>query len=183
MSKLSRHSTSLQNPHIWKSNIGMLGLHTKRRERDFTRHVFQNLLLLFERLKRSGISHYSILMLNSMHGYYLFLSLGFSWRISKMRLSRLIRVVWCRRWSSILCQLNADDGKTSPTLTRKLYRVVAERIGGPNSSSGVSVQQSMGLNPGRDTCVPKQDTQPSSLHTGVNGYLWGQRWFLWLISF
>ena len=35
---------------------------------------------------------------------------------------------------------------------------VAERIRAPNSSSGVSVQQSVGWNPGHDTCVPEQDT-------------------------
>ena len=30
------------------------------------------------------------------------------------------------------------------------------RIRAPNSSSGTSVQQSVGSNPGRETCVPKQ---------------------------
>ena len=40
----------------------------------------------------------------------------------------------------------------------KLEGVVAERIRAPNSSSGASVQQSVGSNPGRDTCVPEQDT-------------------------
>ena len=35
---------------------------------------------------------------------------------------------------------------------------MAEWIRTPNSSSGVSVQQSVGSNPGRDTCVPEQDT-------------------------
>ena len=36
--------------------------------------------------------------------------------------------------------------------------VVAKRIRAPNSSSGASVQQCVGSNPGRDTCVPEQDT-------------------------
>ena len=37
--------------------------------------------------------------------------------------------------------------------------IVAELIRAPNSSSGVSVQQSVGSNPGRDTNrVPEQDT-------------------------
>ena len=35
---------------------------------------------------------------------------------------------------------------------------VAEWIRAPNSNSGASVQQSVGLNPGRDNCVPEQDT-------------------------
>ena len=35
--------------------------------------------------------------------------------------------------------------------------VVAARIRAPNSSSDVSVQQSVGSNPGCDTCVPQQD--------------------------
>ena len=50
---------------------------------------------------------------------------------------------------------------------------MAERIRAPNSSSGASVQQSVGLNPGRDTCVPEQDTLTliASPHPGVNGYL------------
>ena len=38
------------------------------------------------------------------------------------------------------------------------WGVVAERIRAPNSSSDASVQQSVGSNPGRDTCVPEQDT-------------------------
>ena len=49
--------------------------------------------------------------------------------------------------------------------------VVAERIRVPNSSSGDSIQRSVGFNPGRDTCVPEQDTIIASLHLGVNGYL------------
>ena len=36
--------------------------------------------------------------------------------------------------------------------------VVAEQMRAPNSSSGVSVQQSVGSSPGHDTCVPEQDT-------------------------
>ena len=36
--------------------------------------------------------------------------------------------------------------------------VVAERIRAPNSSSADSVQQNVGSNPGRDTCVIEQDT-------------------------
>ena len=36
--------------------------------------------------------------------------------------------------------------------------VLAEGIRAPNSSSGDSVQRSVGSNPGRDTCVPEQDT-------------------------
>ena len=36
--------------------------------------------------------------------------------------------------------------------------VVAERKRPPNSSSGASVQQSVGSNPGHDTCVPERDT-------------------------
>ena len=36
--------------------------------------------------------------------------------------------------------------------------VVAKRIKTPNSSSGVSVQQSVGSSPGRDACVIEQDT-------------------------
>ena len=36
--------------------------------------------------------------------------------------------------------------------------VVAERIRALNSSSGDSVQRRVGSNPGRDTCVPEQDT-------------------------
>ena len=36
--------------------------------------------------------------------------------------------------------------------------VVTKSIRAPNSSSGASVQQSVGSNPGRDSCVPKQDT-------------------------
>ena len=39
-----------------------------------------------------------------------------------------------------------------------IWGVVAEWIRGPNSSSDASVQQSVGSNPGRDTCVPEQDT-------------------------
>ena len=31
-------------------------------------------------------------------------------------------------------------------------------IRAPNSSSGASVHRSVGSNPGRDTCVPEQDT-------------------------
>ena len=38
------------------------------------------------------------------------------------------------------------------------WGVVAKRLRAPNSSSDASVQQSMGSNPGRDTCVPEQDT-------------------------
>ena len=33
-----------------------------------------------------------------------------------------------------------------------------ERIRAPNSSSSISVQQSVGSSPGRDTCSPEQDT-------------------------
>ena len=40
----------------------------------------------------------------------------------------------------------------------KNWGVMAERIRAPSSSSGVSVQQSVGSNPGRDTCVPEQDS-------------------------
>ena len=36
--------------------------------------------------------------------------------------------------------------------------VVAKRIRAANSSSGASVQQSVGSNLGLDTCVPEQDT-------------------------
>ena len=36
--------------------------------------------------------------------------------------------------------------------------VVAKRIRVPNSSSGASVHRSVGSNPGRDACVPEQDT-------------------------
>ena len=36
--------------------------------------------------------------------------------------------------------------------------VMAERTRALNSSSEASVQQSVGLNPGRDTCVLEQDT-------------------------
>ena len=58
--------------------------------------------------------------------------------------------------------------------------VVAKRIRAQNSSSGVSVQQRVGSNPGRDTCVPEQDTLLSiiaSLRPGVNGTSeGGQRW-------
>ena len=36
--------------------------------------------------------------------------------------------------------------------------VVAKRLRAPNSSSAASVQQSVGSNPGRDTCVSEQDT-------------------------
>ena len=36
--------------------------------------------------------------------------------------------------------------------------VLAERIRAPSSSSGDFVQQSVGSNPGHDTCVPEQDT-------------------------
>ena len=35
---------------------------------------------------------------------------------------------------------------------------MAEWIRALNSSSGASVQQSVGSNPGRDTCFPEQDT-------------------------
>ena len=35
---------------------------------------------------------------------------------------------------------------------------MAERLRAPNSSSADSVQQCVGSNPGRDTCVPEQDT-------------------------
>ena len=38
------------------------------------------------------------------------------------------------------------------------WGVVAERLRAPNSSSADSVQQSVSSNPGRDTCVPEQDT-------------------------
>ena len=43
-------------------------------------------------------------------------------------------------------------------LCSSLKGVVAEWIRTPNSSSGASVQQSVGSNPGRGTCVPEQDT-------------------------
>ena len=65
--------------------------------------------------------------------------------------------------------------------------VVAELKREPNSSSGVSIHHSVGsISLGRDICVPEQDTHMcitiiASLHPGVNGYLWGLRWFLWLI--
>ena len=36
--------------------------------------------------------------------------------------------------------------------------VMAKRIRAPKLSSGVSIQQSVRLNPGSDTCVPEQDT-------------------------
>ena len=45
-------------------------------------------------------------------------------------------------------------------LITRFGRVVAEQIRPLNSSSGVSDQQSVGLNPGRDTCVLEQDTLP-----------------------
>ena len=46
-----------------------------------------------------------------------------------------------------------------PLVRGKVYEgVVAERIRAPNSSLGASVKQSVSLNPGRDTCVPEQDT-------------------------
>ena len=49
---------------------------------------------------------------------------------------------------------------------------MAERIRVPNSSSGASAQQRVGLYPSCDTCVPEQDTTIiASLHPGVNGYL------------
>ena len=38
------------------------------------------------------------------------------------------------------------------------WGVMAEQIRAQNSSSGDSVQQSVGSNPGRYTCVPEQDT-------------------------
>ena len=38
------------------------------------------------------------------------------------------------------------------------WGVVAEPLRAPNSSSADSVQQSVSSNPGRDTCVPEQDT-------------------------
>ena len=37
-----------------------------------------------------------------------------------------------------------------------VWGVVAKWISALNSSSSASVQQSVGLNPGRDTCVPEQ---------------------------
>ena len=40
----------------------------------------------------------------------------------------------------------------------KHFGVVVEWIRAPNSSSDASVQQSVGPNPGCDTCVPEQDT-------------------------
>ena len=40
----------------------------------------------------------------------------------------------------------------------EMFNVMAEWIRAPDSSSGVSVQQIVGSNPGRDTCVLKQDT-------------------------
>ena len=43
---------------------------------------------------------------------------------------------------------------------------MAKRIRAPNSSSAVSVQQSVGSNPGRDTCVPEHFII-ASLHPGV----------------
>ena len=36
---------------------------------------------------------------------------------------------------------------------------MAERERAPNSNSGVSVQQSVGSSPGRENCVPEQDTR------------------------
>ncbi len=44
------------------------------------------------------------------------------------------------------------------TFVTEIYFALAEQIKAPNSSSGVSVQQSVGSSPGRDTCVLKQDT-------------------------
>ena len=40
-----------------------------------------------------------------------------------------------------------------------IWGVVAERIRAPNSSCGDSVQQGVGSNSGRDTCVLEQDTR------------------------
>ncbi len=41
---------------------------------------------------------------------------------------------------------------------------MAERSSAPDSSSGVSDQQSVGSSPGLDTCVLEQDTQQSLFH-------------------
>ena len=38
------------------------------------------------------------------------------------------------------------------------FPLVAEQLIALNSSSGASVQQGVGSNPGRDTCVLEQDT-------------------------
>ena len=52
-----------------------------------------------------------------------------------------------------------DNIVISPNLISNKHKwgVFAERIRAPNSSSGVSVQQSVGSNPGRDTWVSEQN--------------------------
>ena len=55
----------------------------------------------------------------------------------------------------------SDSRKVDHVLCRLLkspHYIMAERLRPPDSSSGVSDQQSVGSSPGRDTCVLKQDT-------------------------
>ena len=48
--------------------------------------------------------------------------------------------------------------KHSKKVLQSKWQVMAERLRASDSSSGVSDQRSVGSNPGRDTCVLKQDT-------------------------
>ena len=55
-------------------------------------------------------------------------------------------------------ELSTTTGSTSKPKTTTKTTVSAFSRRAPDSSSGVSVQQSVGLSPVLDTCVPKQDT-------------------------
>ena len=61
--------------------------------------------------------------------------------------------------TSLICQGAPVDTQYQPLPSQVPIGVLwPEHKRAPNSSSGVSVQQSVGSNPGRDTCVPEQDT-------------------------
>ena len=55
---------------------------------------------------------------------------------------------------------SSTTSRGTKDLVRFFYKggVMAERKRAPNSSSGISVQQSVCLSSGRDTCAPEQDT-------------------------
>ncbi len=70
------------------------------------------------------------------------------------------------------------------------YRVVAERIRAPKSSSGVSDRRRVGSSPGLDTCVLRQDLTIISLTFGWDvknpvtlvAKRWGLPWCFWQLQ-
>ena len=56
------------------------------------------------------------------------------------------------------CILNHEVKTVSGMFALGSLVVMAKRIRAPKLSSGVSIQQSVRLNPGSDICVPEQDT-------------------------